>query len=189
MNRARIRSLAASLLLAQKPRSFFALGLLDLRRFRGEFLIDTLEAFAAQSRAPLPISPMPDGMTLIVPNGKPLILYAAALEHHRRNWTLAHEMGHLLLGHRAPGQVCEREADAFASALLMPPVVIAAWEELHGCRMREEELCRAFPVSRTAARRCRAELDAHCSVPFGSEERRLAQELFAAHAWRDEDAF
>lgn len=176
-----IRSRAASLLLAQKLQSPFAMGLLDLRRFRGAFLLDTLENFSALTSAPLP-APLPDGMTLLRKNGKPLILYASHLSPTRRNFTLAHEMGHLSLSHRVPSPSAEREANAFASALLMPPIVIAAWEEEHGYRMNEEEILRCFAVSRTAARRCRSDLDGHPMIRYSPEEYRLIETL-----WQSKD--
>lgn len=179
-----IRSRAASLLLAQKPQSPFAMGLLDLRRFRGDFLLDTMEGFSTLTSTPLP-APQPDGMTLLRKNGKPLILYASSLSPARRNFTLAHEMGHILLSHHAPSPSAEREANAFASALLMPPIVIAAWEEEHGYRMDEEEILRCFAVSRTAAQRCRSDLDGHPILRYAPEEHRLIEALWRRRGEQD----
>ncbi len=59
------------------------------------------------------------GMTFRVPGQPPLILVN---EHHpsdRMRFTLAHELGHLIM-HRFPTPSMEEEANLFASAFLMP---------------------------------------------------------------------
>ncbi len=178
-----IRRLAAELLIAQKPRSFYALGLLDLRRFHsgGRYLLDTFEAFCTQASVPLP-SPIPDGMTLKSGSAMPIILYSASLHPHRRNWTIAHEIGHLLLSHTAQSPAAEREADAFAAALLMPAAVVAAWEERKGEAMSAEEMTRAFAVSPLSAKRRRLDLCAYPCTAYSDAEKALAALLFSAEA-------
>jgi Zn-dependent peptidase ImmA (M78 family) len=56
----------------------------------------------------------------------------AAHSPGRRNFSLAHELGHLVLGHRGysvqsrhPG--VEREADRFATEFLLPERLLGAW--------------------------------------------------------------
>lgn len=39
---------------------------------------------------------------------------------HRLRWNIAHELGHVVCGHTARGQVAEAEANWFAACLLMP---------------------------------------------------------------------
>ena len=67
----------------------------------------------------------------------------------RRRWTIAHEIGHCLLGHvdgeQAPTLEQEREADRFAAELLAPLTV------LHFCGVRSaEELRRLCGLSKQA---------------------------------------
>lgn len=59
----------------------------------------------------------------------PVIFVNRTLPGDRLRFTLAHELGHLVM-HRVPSPSMEQEADAFASALLMPRADIAP--ELQG---------------------------------------------------------
>lgn len=60
-----------------------------------------------------------DGVTLAVPGLPPCIFLNSERPADRRRFTLAHELGHLVM-HRVPSATMEDEANAFASALLMP---------------------------------------------------------------------
>lgn len=70
----------------------------------------------------------------------------------RRRWTLAHELGHILLGHAGESaerlsEECERQADIFAAELLAPLSV------LHFCGVSSaEEIARLCGMSEQAAR-------------------------------------
>lgn len=57
------------------------------------------------------------------PTDRPIVGYSAADPGDRQRFTLAHELGHLVLhnGPAPPGRDFEDEAHAFAGALLMPP--------------------------------------------------------------------
>ena len=68
--------------------------------------------------ADLPEAAM-SGVTMRVPDMRPCIFLNASMPADRMRHTLAHELGHLIL-HRYPSEDMEREADAFASAFLMP---------------------------------------------------------------------
>lgn len=59
------------------------------------------------------------GVTLRVPDMRPCMFVNISMPADRIRHTLAHELGHLIM-HRYPSENMEREADAFASALLMP---------------------------------------------------------------------
>lgn len=59
------------------------------------------------------------GMTFRVPGQPPLILLNAQNPADRLRFTLAHELGHLVM-HRFPTPEMEEQANQFASALLMP---------------------------------------------------------------------
>jgi len=59
------------------------------------------------------------GMTFRVPGQPPLVLLNAAHPADRMRFTLAHELGHLVM-HRFPTPSMEDEANQFAAAFLMP---------------------------------------------------------------------
>ena len=75
--------------------------------------------FATSNRA--------DGMTVRL-GGAYLVLYNEQVKSERRvAFTLAHEIGHIMLSHAGDADVAateEREANAFAAALLAPAVAI-----------------------------------------------------------------
>jgi Zn-dependent peptidase ImmA (M78 family)/transcriptional regulator with XRE-family HTH domain len=59
------------------------------------------------------------GVTFAVPGLPPIVLLNEEQPTDRIRYTLAHEIGHLVM-HRFPSADMEREANTFASALLMP---------------------------------------------------------------------
>jgi Zn-dependent peptidase ImmA (M78 family)/transcriptional regulator with XRE-family HTH domain len=59
------------------------------------------------------------GVTFAPPGLPPLVVLNSEQPADRRRFTLAHELGHLVM-HRFPTPTMEEEANAFASALLMP---------------------------------------------------------------------
>jgi Zn-dependent peptidase ImmA (M78 family) len=59
------------------------------------------------------------GVTVSIPGLPPIVLLSTEQPADRMRFTLAHELGHMVL-HRFPAPDMEREANAFASALLMP---------------------------------------------------------------------
>lgn len=60
-----------------------------------------------------------DAVSYAIPELPPCIFLNKERSADRMRFTLAHELGHLVM-HRIPSQDMESEADAFASALLMP---------------------------------------------------------------------
>jgi Zn-dependent peptidase ImmA (M78 family) len=59
------------------------------------------------------------GVTFAVPGLAPLVVLNSEQTADRQRWSLAHEIGHLVM-HRLPSVSMEEEANTFASALLMP---------------------------------------------------------------------
>ena len=59
----------------------------------------------------------------VTEKGVTMVCYRSDGNPARRNFTLAHELGHIVLGHDAPGPAEEQEADHFASCLMMPEPV------------------------------------------------------------------
>ena len=78
-----------------------------------------------------------DGEAIIMPDGVPLIVYNKQKSRPRKRFTVAHEIGHILLGHVGKYQLVNRDpsskddpieqaANVFASRLLAPACVLWA---------------------------------------------------------------
>ena len=92
-------------------------------------------------------------------SGKPAIFYDQRCTEGRKRFTIAHELGHYLLGHVKPGQVttinrepepgdspAERQANQFAARILAPACVL--WGlDLHDA----DEIAAACGISKQAA--------------------------------------
>lgn len=94
--------------------------------------------------------------------GRPLILLGTNLHRHRKRFTLAHEIGHIVLGHapsrfdgehliEARARWQESQADRFASELLMP------WPAMRQLGMMSVEAISARFCVSPAAAACRAQ--------------------------------
>lgn len=64
-----------------------------------------------------------DGKNVYI-NGYRFIVYNLKHPVTRQRWTMAHELGHILLDHREQSRVNEAEANYFAKELLMPMAVL-----------------------------------------------------------------
>ena len=168
--RKRIEDLSLTLLLEQRPEGEYALSFLDLRRIvlKGAAVIEKLSSYEAVSRLPV----RAEGIT--VKNGDlNLILYDDTVTNiGRRNWTIAHEIGHVLLGHGEASHKNEREADAFASELLMPEAVIRFLDCRKGAPITPEEMTNYFAASLTACKRRR--LNIKYGLPHSPSEKAVA---------------
>lgn len=81
-----------------------------------------------------------------------IILLNDAVQHTgRRRFTMAHEVGHILLGHEQDGPEEEREADVFAAQLLLPRILVEQLVLLWGNTLTAAELAELFGTSRQAA--------------------------------------
>lgn len=66
--------------------------------------------------------------------------------YQRMKWTIIHEIGHSILGHKESSEVAETEADFFVGYLLAPPVLI------HEFKIKTPaEIVDRFGLSLTAA--------------------------------------
>src|SRR5260221_2966706 len=86
-------------------------------------------------------------MRLRVPGQPPLVLLNGQHPADRMRFTLAHELGHLVM-HRFPTAEMEEEANEFASALLMPATDIK--EAFAGRRISLELLAALKPEWKVA---------------------------------------
>lgn len=97
------------------------------------------------------------GFAFAEPDGRLLIFYNEQKPHHQIRFTVAHELGHILLGHVAPEAPCgrllipsdpslERQADQFAIRLLAPACML--W---HLDAYSAEDISKACDISMDAA--------------------------------------
>ncbi len=93
-----------------------------------------------------------DGYFIPSLRGRRLILYDGEKYPDRMNFTLAHEIGHLRLGHDRQGDRQEIEANFFAAQFLMPDAVLRQFVLL-GYPLAEGTIRALFGVSRQAARK------------------------------------
>lgn len=99
-------------------------------------------------------TPLLDGMSIWEPSDvlPPMVFVNTAAPADRYRWTLAHELGHVVLHHHlstAPQGDVEQEADAFAGELLMPAADIRGY--LYGLTLpRLAQLKQVWRVSMRA---------------------------------------
>lgn len=119
------------------------------------------------------------GVTFRVPGKPPLVLLNSLHPADRMRFTLAHELGHLVM-HRFPTATMEDEANHFASALLMPASDIRP--AFRGRRVTLQLLAALKPEWRVAMQ---ALLMRASSLGFvtPNQNRYLWQQI-SAHGWR-----
>lgn len=145
---------------------------LDIQRLNyGEktILFDSIQNYAYVTHRPLfdfyctdkPI--LRDGCLLIVENNIYIVLYNAEINYWEHlNWTLAHEIGHIYLGHTEDGPTEEIEAHFFAAQLFMPEYSIMMMSREHGL-INADDLIEIFGVSTEAASRRISTMRKKCS--------------------------
>ena len=174
-----IENKALSLLLSQRISGEYALSFLDLRRITtcGAAVIDTFSSYEKKTGSSLPTSA--EGITLKLP-GMNLILYDDKITNAgRRNWTVAHELGHVLLSHASLTKETEREADAFAAELLMPEAVIRYLDQRDGEPITPNTMTNYFSASLTACKRRRLNIPYDPNYQPSEDGLELLKRLFA----------
>ncbi len=159
MTRTKIEEIALTLLLKQNLAGEYALSFFDMRRIltSGKAMIGSISDFENQSG--IKFSDRPEGLTLIK-DGITFVLFDDGIKNEKRiNWTIAHELGHIYLGHKTDGKREQSEADRFAAELLLPEAVIRFLDCSRGERVTPEEMQNYFAASLTACKKRRAELD------------------------------
>lgn len=73
-----------------------------------------------------------DGITIKYDGVFLVLINAEITSQSRKNFTVAHEIGHILLDHENDYQNNEKQADYFAAELLMPRVLIKSLFDGHG---------------------------------------------------------
>jgi hypothetical protein len=163
MSRAAIRHselCAIELLAKQELASIYELSGLSVPRMHlpVDVTFASFTAFAEQTETKLP-TPMPEGLT-VRHGGRYFVLYNDRQgSERRRAFTLAHELGHIMLGHAGEEEAREeREANAFAASLLAPAIVFYYLSFRDGHAPSAEEMTVLFALSREAAENRRRDL-------------------------------
>lgn len=107
-----------------------------------------VEEVARKSGYEVKIEDLPRGVDarLRVSGGRRVIELASGQAPVRRRFSIAHELGHITLGHRhGETEVAEQEANAFAGALLVPRAWLKRDVETYS---RVLEFARRYEVSR-----------------------------------------
>ena len=109
---------------------------LDVRKmnFDKPIIIDTFQNYSKLTNIPLEKitakGKLKDGYTIITDNVYIILYNIESLYSERLNWTLAHEVGHIYLGHTKDKQKEEIEAHWFAAELLAPETIIKSLAKL-----------------------------------------------------------
>ena len=146
---------ATALLLRQRLHNL-AIDVMKLR-YDKEIHFRSMQNFCATTRTTMEelnrSSDTRDGLTLRRKRGDGqlyLVLYnEAAGSLRRRNFTLAHEIGHIYLEHADDGDEQERQANSFAAQLLLPGILVERL--IRQGPLTAGDLCDIFFVSRQAA--------------------------------------
>lgn len=125
-----------------------------------KIIFDSIQNYSQLTRRPLTDflsedkQMLRDGCTIYSPdNDIYLVLYNGFCSHFEHlNWTLAHEVGHIYLGHTEDGDTEEVEAHFFASQLFMPEYSIFMMAHEYG-PVYPEALTEIFGVSNEAAKK------------------------------------
>nr|WP_302596425.1 ImmA/IrrE family metallo-endopeptidase [uncultured Cellulosilyticum sp.] len=140
---------------------------LNFDKFGGNIVFESMQSYSKITGYDfmefVKVGYIQDGFT-IHKDGVFIILYNDELPEERINWTMAHEVGHILLGHTNNKNclnkinckneygcdVEEVEANWFAAQLLMPKYVIYRINQKK--KLRWQDLYYMFNVSREAAK-------------------------------------
>lgn len=88
-----------------------------------------------------------DGFNIVKPDGTATIYYNDDMPYTRVNFTLLHEIAHIMLRHREHSELAEKEANFGAAYIAAPPVVLSLFNPQ--TPLEVESLCQ---VSRQTSR-------------------------------------
>ena len=86
-----------------------------------------------------------DGFVIQI-NDKYYIFYNDEIIYERQNFTILHEIGHIVLGHTQDSELADAEANFFAKYILVPPILVYKLK-----LTTAEEIMEYFKVSYTVA--------------------------------------
>ncbi|MCM1164893.1 MAG: ImmA/IrrE family metallo-endopeptidase [Lachnospiraceae bacterium] len=137
-----------------QPANSLSLNVLSMEYDRYVYF-DSFENYSKLCGVPLSALTMngklKDGYTIKVNKNVNVILYhEGSTGKPRLNWTLAHEIGHIYLGHDDDGEIQEVEANQFAAELLMPtPIITRLARKIS---LTPNVIAKTFSVSEEAAK-------------------------------------
>ena len=177
-NRQLIENEALQLLLKQDIMGEFSLCFFDMRKIKtgGIATIDSISSYEERVGTTFPFRT--DGMTLKKGDLNMIFYDERVKSRERINWTIAHELGHIILGHTDSSEANEHQADMFAASLLIPEAVVRFLDCQNGSPISPEEMTKYFPASLTACQRRRSELSPDESYVPTKEGNELVGRLF-----------
>lgn len=114
---------------------------------------DSLQNYALLTKTPMDKlvakkSPTSDGVCVYDPETDLYVVLYNALDKNaaHRNWTIAHEVGHVYLDHKTDGDIEEVEAHFFVGQLFMPEYTLLKMNQEYGM-FTPEDLSEIFGVS------------------------------------------
>lgn len=149
---------AVKLLLLQPMKGELGLYFLDCRRILtgGIATIDSMSTYESRVGTIFPFRT--DGMT-VKQGDMNMVFYDDRVESRERiNWTIAHELGHIILAHTENSDDSQRQADEFAASFLIPEAVLRFLDLQKGSPLTPEEMTLHFPASFRACELRRAEI-------------------------------
>ncbi len=157
-NRIMIEDEAVRLLLKQEFMGEFALYFLDMKKIKtgGMATIDSISSYEDRVGTTFPFRT--DGMTLKKGDLNMIFYDERVKSRERINWTIAHELGHIILRHTDSSESNEHQADDFAASLLIPEAVVRFLDCQKGSPITPEEMTKYFSASLTACTKRRKEL-------------------------------
>jgi len=125
-------------------------------KFDKTIIFDTFQNYAKITGIPVScFGSIKDGCTITQAANNVYVILSEVTptSKGRIKWTLAHEIGHIYLGHVCDGSAEESEANRFAAELLMPELVILELNNRLHSRggISPSEISRLFGVSLSAA--------------------------------------
>ena len=133
---------------------------LDIRNLKYDktIIFESIQNYCLLTHTPLSTfisdekQTLKDGCTLVdKDNNLYVVLYNDEITYYEHlNWTLAHEIGHIYLGHTKDNELEEIEAHFFAAQLFMPEYSIFMMSKEYGT-ITPETLSEIFGVSPEAA--------------------------------------
>lgn len=150
---------------------------IDVRDFclPSNVIIDSIQNFCECTGRPLSDFNTQnfDGACTIKYEGKSLILYDDDIFYEpRKHWGIAHELGHVYLGHTNDDRNSEIEAHFFAAQLVAPEIVLLNMAKRQG-HLFGYELPEHFNISWQAAEKRVSCLIRRCSYSYGKNDRLL----------------
>lgn len=150
---------------------------IDVREFHlpQNIIIDSLQNFCELTGYPITElnTQCFEGACTIKYEGKNLILYDDDIAYEpRKHWGIAHELGHVYLGHTSDNRRAEIEAHFFAAQLVTPEIVLLNMAKRQG-HLFGRELPEHFNISWEAAEKRVSGISRRYCYNYGDNDRLL----------------